>query len=232
MRTMKMKFGGLCLATCFALPSLAWADDETHIGAAVTAGLSGLGADVGVNINSFVGVRATIAGFSLDHNGNYSTSVDWTARARLFQAGLLLDGFPFAGGFHLTGGIVKDGNRINLVAQPSGSGTFTFNGNSYPALDVASAAASVDWSKTVPYLGLGWGNLAGSSGLHFTSDLGLLITGSPSATISVTCSPAFVQPGGCAQLVYDASQEQLKLQNDVHKITVWPVARVGIGWAF
>jgi len=230
-------FGRSCLAAAFALSSLtlsatARADDAFHVGAAVTAGFSGLGADVGVNINSYLGVRATIAGFSIDHNGNYSTSIDWTARARLFQAGLLLDGYPFAGGFHLTAGLVKDGNKISLTAQPSGSGSFTFNGTSYPAADVASASASVQWNKTVPYLGLGWGNLAGSSGLHFTSDFGLLLTGSPTATITANCSAALIAANGCSQLTYDAGQEQLKLQNDVHKITVWPVARIGIGFAF
>jgi hypothetical protein len=218
----------LALIGCLAVPALAYADDSTHVGVALTGGLSGLGVDLGVNINSYLGVRATIADYSISHNGNYSTSVDWDAKLRLFQAGLLLDGYPFAGGFHLTGGIVKDGNKVTLNAQPSSNGTYTFNGTTYPASQISAASASVDWSKSVPYLGLGWGNLAGSAGLHFTTDLGVLITGSPSATISVSCASNQV----CAQLSTNVAAEQTKLQNDVNKLTVWPVLRFGIGYAF
>jgi hypothetical protein len=218
----------LAAFACLALPVLAHADDATHVGVALTGGLSGLGLDVGVNINSYLGVRATIADYSLSHNGNYGTSVDWDAKLRLFQAGLLLDGYPLAGGFHLTGGVVKDGNKASLNAQPSASGSFTFNGTSYPANEISAASANVDWGKSVPYLGLGWGNLAGSTGLHFTTDLGVLITGSPTATVSVSCAVNQV----CAQLGPNVAAEQTKLQNDVNKVNVWPVLRFGIGYAF
>jgi hypothetical protein len=211
-----------------ALAPLAHADDTTHVGLAVTAGLSGVGADIGVNINDFVGLRGTIAGFDIDRNGNYGTSVGWDAKLKLFQAGLLVDVYPFAGGFHLTGGAVQDGNKFTLTGQPSG-GTYTFNGNSYPASQVGSAAATVDWSKTVPYLGLGWGNLAGSRGLHFTSDLGVLITGSPKSALAVTCN---ADPATCATMTADVQQEQVRLQNDVHNLSFWPVVRFGIGFSF
>jgi hypothetical protein len=115
-----------------------------------------------------------------------------------------------------------------LNAQPSASGSFTFNGTSYPANEISAASANVDWGKSVPYLGLGWGNLAGSTGLHFTTDLGVLITGSPTATVSVSCAVNQV----CAQLGPNVAAEQTKLQNDVNKVNVWPVLRFGIGYAF
>jgi len=219
------------LVALAAIPTLSFADDATHVGIALTAGLSGFGADVGVNINDFVGLRAMAAGFSISKNGNYGTSIDWDARLKLFQAGALVDVFPFAGGFHLTAGLVDDGNKFTMTGQPS-SGTFTLNGNTYPSADISSASASVEWNKAVPYLGLGWGNLAGSRGLHFTSDLGALITGSPNSSVNVVCSPAGQAAGVCAMLANDVAAEQTKLQNDVHKLTVWPVFRIGVGYAF
>jgi hypothetical protein len=217
----------LALAGAATLAAPARADSGT-VGVAATAGLSGLGADLAVSINDFLGLRATVSGFSVSRNGNYGTSVDWDARLRLFQAGLLLDAFPFAGGFHLTAGVVDDGNKVNLNATPSASGTYSFNGQTYPASDIQSASASVDWGKAVPYLGLGWGNLAGSAGLHFTSDIGVLITGSPSATVSVVCAANQV----CSQLGPNVAAEQAKLQNDVNGLRFWPVLRFGIGFAF
>jgi len=209
----------------------AQADEATHVGVALTAGLSGIGADVGVNINDYVGVRATVADLSISKNGNYGTDVSWQGTLKLFQAGALLDVFPFAGGFHLTAGAVQDGNKFTLTGQPT-SGTFTFNGNTYPSADVSSASGTVQWNKTVPYVGLGWGNLAGSRGLHFTSDLGALITGSPNASVNVVCSPAGQTAGVCPALANDVAAEQTKLQNDVHRLTVWPVLRIGVGFAF
>ena len=219
------------LAVCTALAGAAHADEMPHVGVALTGGLSGIGADLGVGINDYFGLRASIADMSLSRNGNYGTSVDWDARLRLFQAGLLVDVFPFAGSFRLSTGIVKDGNRFTLDGRPNG-GSFTFNGNSYPSSYVNSANATVDWNKAVPYLGLGWGNLAGGTGLHFTSDIGILITGSPRASVSVSCSSAGQQAGVCAQLASDVASEQTKLQNDVHNLSVWPVVRFGIGFSF
>jgi hypothetical protein len=211
------------------LPLAAQADDSTHVGVAATAGLSGLGADLGVNINDYLGVRATAAGYSINRDGNFGTSVDWNGSLRLFQAGLLLDGYPFAGVFHVTAGVVHDGNRATANGRPQAGATYTFNGNTYSASEVGSASMSVDWGKTVPYLGLGWGNLSGSAGLHFTSDFGVILSGSPTAAVNVSCTAS---TSICTQMATDVAAEQTKLQNDVHKISAWPVIRFGIGYAF
>ncbi len=212
----------------------ACAEDPATLGVALTGGLSGIGVDVGGNINSYLGVRGTFADISISHNGSYSTSTTWNATLKLEQTGLLLDYFPFQGGFHLTGGVVKDGNKVTLSAQPvaGSTATYKFNGNQYPTSDVSSANASVDWGKTVPYLGIGFGNLAGSKGFHFTTDFGVLFSGKPNAAINVNCSPAGATAGVCGALAGDVATDQAKLQNDVNKISIWPVVRVGIGWAF
>ena len=216
----------LCAIAVALTCASAHADDATRLG-----GLSGLGADIGLNINSYFGLRGTAAGFSFNRNGSYGTSATWNASLTLFQAGLLLDAYPFAGRFHFSGGLVKDGNKLALTAQPV-AGTYTFNGNTYSSADVATASANVTWNKAVPYLGVGWGNLAGSPGLHFTTDLGAMITASPTSTVAATCSTIGQQAGICRQLATDVAAEQAKLQNFVHSATFWPVIRFGIGYAF
>lgn len=217
----------IAFATFAASAAAAHADDGTHVGVALTAGLSGIGADLGVNINDYLGVRATVSDFSISRTGNYGTSVGWDAKLKLFQAGALLDVYPFAGVFRLSAGVVQDGNKFSLNGQPS-SGTYTFNGNTYQASNISNASAVVEWSKAVPYVGLGWGNLAGSRGFHFTTDIGALITGKPTSTLTATCTGA----GACTTFNTDIAAEQTKLQNDVHNVTFWPVIRFGIGYAF
>jgi hypothetical protein len=182
-------------------------------------------------VNDYFGLRATAAGLSLSHNGGYGTSVAWDARLKLLQAGLLADVYPFGGLFHLTAGAVHDGNRITLHGQPTGA-SFTFNGNSYPSSQVGPADASVDWGKTVPYAGLGWGSLGGTAGWHFLTDFGVLFSGKPRATLAVACNSGGSTPVNCAQVATDVAAEQAKLQNDVNKISIWPVARIGIGYSF
>jgi hypothetical protein len=220
-------FHAATLVTLAASSGLAFADDGTHVGLALTAGLSGLGADLGVNINEYLGVRATVSDFSFNRTGNYGTSVNWDAKLKLFQAGALLDVYPFAGVFHLSAGVVQDGNKFSLDGKPNG-GTYTFNGTSYPSSAIGNAAAAVEWSKAVPYVGLGWGNLAGSRGFHFTTDLGALITGKPTTRVTATCNVQSV----CANFDTNLAAERTKLQNDVHNVTFWPVIRFGIGYAF
>ncbi len=217
---------GLAPAVCNADVATR-ADDATHIGIALTGGLSGVGLDAGVNVNSSLGARITVAGLSLDHNGVYGTSVPWTAKLKLFQAGLLGDVYPFQGVFRVSAGVVDNGNKLNLTAQPS-SGTYTFNGTTYSASQIGSASGLVEWRKTNPYLGIGWGNLTGGRGLHFTSDVGVLLSGSPRASISAVCVNALACPG----LDANVAAEDAKLRNDVAKLKVWPVLRFGIGYAF
>ena len=221
----------LPLASLAAMSGAAQAGDSTHVGLALTAGLSGIGADVAVNLNDYIGLRGTIAGLNLSHTGDYGTSVSWDARLKLFQAGALVDLYPFAGGFRLSAGVVQDGNKSTMNGKPA-SGSYTFNGNTYTAADLDSLSATVDWGKAVPYVGLGWGNLGGSPGWHFTGDLGMLITGSPTSTINAACSAAGQAAGVCAQLATDTAAEQAKMQDKVHSITVWPVARLGVGYTF
>lgn len=203
------------------------ADESVHAGVALTAGLSGVGADVGLGINDYLGVRGTVSGLAINRTGNFGTSVGWDAQLKLFQAGVLLDAYPFAGDFRLTAGVVDDGNKLTLTGRPAG-GTYTFNGTTYPASAVSNASASVDWSKPVAYIGLGWGRLAGSRGWHVTTDVGTLITGSPNTSLSATCNV----PGACANFDANLAVERTKLQNDAHNVSFWPVLRVGIGYAF
>lgn len=210
-----------------ALPGLSRGDDATHVGIALTGGLSGVGVDAGVNVNNYLGVRGTISGLSIGGDGAYGTSISWGATLKLFQAGLLADAYPFQGVFRVSGGVIDNGNKISLSAQQP-HGTYTFNGASYSASQLGPATASVEWRNADPYLGIGWGNLAGSRGLHFTSDVGILFSGSPKTMISVACASGQSCPG----LAANVAVENAKLQNDLSKVSVWPVLRFGIGYAF
>jgi hypothetical protein len=224
-------FAFALLIACFA-PRV-HAQSASHFGVSLNGGLiTGLGADLGVGLNEYVGLRASVSGWgTISRNGNYGSDVAWDAKLKLFEAGVLLDGYPFGGSFRLTAGAVQDKNKFTLTGTPSAGSTYTFNGVSYPASDIASANSTVDWSKTVPYVGFGWGNLGGESGLHFMSDFGALISGSPKTSLSVVCAPS-LSSTTCSQIQANADVEQGNIQNDVHNLRFWPVLKLGVGYTF
>ena len=227
----RLRRKGLALGLCILVPALAHAEGPPPIGFAITGGLSGLGADVGIGLSDHFALRGTVAGYDLNRAGSYGTTTSWRASLKLLQGGLLLDYSPFKGSFHLSAGVVDDGNKLTMSGQPSG-GTFTFNGTGYSSSDISSASASVAWSKAVPYLGLGWGNLAKAHGFHLTSDIGVLFSGRPKADVNANCSPQGEVEGICGQLSTDLAAEQSKLQHDADRLSFWPILRVGVGYTF
>ncbi|HEX7156218.1 MAG TPA: hypothetical protein VF229_03330 [Burkholderiaceae bacterium] len=228
-----MKIKVLFSCAALALPLLAIADESApaSVGIGFNGGLSGAGADLTVRMSNYFNVRAMAAGLTVTRDGNYGTSDSWSAKLKLFQAGALLDYFPFAGGFHLTAGAVYDGNKID--AQPNG-GTLTFNGTTYQISQLGSAGGTVEWNKVVPYLGIGAGNGVGSRGLHVTADAGVLFTGSPTSTLSATCGAAAIALDPTCQSTLNANVqvEQNKLRDNTGNLKYWPVARIGINSAF
>lgn len=228
-----MKIRVIFACAALALPLLARADGSApaSFGIGANGGLSGAGADLAVRVNDYFNVRMMAAGLTVTRDGNYGTSDSWSAKLKLFQAGALIDYFPFAGAFHLTAGAIYDGNKID--AQPN-SGTLTFNGTTYPISQLGSAAGTVEWNKVVPYLGIGAGNAVGSRGLHVTADAGVLFTGSPSATLTATCSSAAIalDPTCQSTLNSNVQVEQNKLRDNTGNLKYWPVARIGINYAF
>ncbi len=198
-------------------------------GIALTAGLSGVGVDLALPINPNFGLRATVSGLQLSHNGTYGTSNVWTGNLKLAQYGLLGDYYPFAGNFRLSAGLIYDANRLDV--NGTANGTYTFGGQTYNAGEIGTANGTVTWNRFAPYLGIGAGNLVGSPGFHTGFDLGVLYAGRPSVALTATCSTGAVT---CNQstLNQDVATEQANLQNEANKFRFWPVAQIEIGYAF
>lgn len=162
----------------------------------------------------------------LDYSYNTtSQGVAYNGHLKLNNLGLLGDWHPFGGWFRLTAGAFYNGNKFNLSAQPTG-GTYTFNGVSYTSAQVGSAKASVTFNSFAPYLGLGWGDNSDHAGLHFTSDIGVMYQGKPTATI--TAAGAASNPA----LASDVRAAQSKLQSDLNSFQWYPVVQVGLVYRF
>jgi hypothetical protein len=197
-------------------------------GVGVRAGTTGIGGDVGWSVAPTLNARIGYSALSWNHHLR-ETDVRYNAKLKLSNLSALLDWSPL-GPFRLTGGIVGNNNKYDLSGTPSG-GTFTVNGTTYQASDVGNFGGTIKSGKSlVPYLGVGYGNVAGM-GVNFYFDLGVMLQGSPKASLSANCGSA-LSASQCAQLQSDVAAEGRNLQDSLKRFKYYPVANIGITIGF
>lgn len=206
---------------------------QAQVGITADLGTTGAGFHLVVpmesNLNGRFGVNM------LNHDFDRSTNgVDYAIKGKLRTLDVLFDWYVRDGSlFHLTGGLVYNGNRFDATAQPNQLGKLVLNGNSYTAADVGILKGRIDYRKAAPYLGIGWGNaLANDNRSHwsFNADLGAFFQGNPNVKLgSYGCT---VSKQVCDALVKDVAAERLRLTDDISGFKLYPVARAGLNYRF
>jgi hypothetical protein len=173
-------------------------------------GTRGMGIDVlrrlspRFNLRLGVGVPASL---------KYSTSTggtDYDVRMRMGAATALLDWHPFAGSFHLSGGLFASRNGFDLEAKASPS--YDVGGVAYASADVGTLRGSAKVRRLAPYFGLGWGNAFKRRGrFGWILDLGVVPQGSPKTTLGASGGLAS-DPAFEAQLTREAGELDRRLR--------------------
>ena len=198
-------------------------------GVGARAGTTGLGADVGFSLVPTLSARLGYSGLSYSRTVDV-TDVEYDGRLRLSNLNLLLDFSPLPGTFRITGGLIFNDNKVDVTGRPTG-GTFTLNGNVYPAAAIGSLSGTVkSGNSAAPYLGIGYGNVAGL-GVNFYFDLGVMFQGTTSASLAATCGAA-VPASVCSQVQRDVAAEQARLQDQISGFKYYPVANIGVTIGF
>ncbi|UTH74796.1 hypothetical protein [Chromobacterium sp. IIBBL 290-4] len=207
------------------------AADPAQYSFGVGAGTTGFDLTGSWSILDNVNLRATLSDFNYNHNGNFGSGVQYQGKFKLFQAGLLADYFPFDSEFRFSAGLVLVNTKLNLNGNPDGTGSYTFNGNTYTSGQVGTATGQAKWDKPGLYLGLGYGNSLSEKGWSVGGDLGLIYTGKPTTTLSAACGSS-LSAAQCQQLQSDVAADQATVQNDVNKYKIWPVGRISVNYGF
>ena len=104
------------------------------IGIAVRASTIGVGIEVGKLVASRVSLRVGGNAASYDHSRAVD-DVNYDAKIRFRNFTALVDLYPRArGSFHLTGGVVQRGDRIDATGVPDTDGSYNFDGTEYLSL--------------------------------------------------------------------------------------------------
>lgn len=189
-------------------------------GIGVRAGTNGIGADFGWGIAPTLSGRigySWLDNVTVDVN---TTDVNYSGDLKISSVSGLLD-WSLLGPFRITAGITSGDNKINVTGVPTNPATST----------AGSLSGTIKpGKKTAPYLGMGYGNVAGA-GVNFYFDIGVVFQGSPKSTLSATCSPA-ATPAQCTSLQSSVAAEQAALDDKISKYKYYPVASIGITIGF
>ena len=180
----------------------------------------GAGMEAGYRANEHWQVRAGVNGAS----GNFvykRSDYDLHSRLSLLNAGVTADYFPFAGDFHLSGGLRLSANRIegkvrNLHGKlKNGANVFVPN----PLTDF-----TVTQNLIQPYLGAGY-SVKIRDGVSLNFDLGALYAGTPDLDVDSRASKL-----GFSRK--DIRREIARAQDRISPFKVYPVMQVGLKFSF
>ena len=202
-------------------------------GVGLTIGFNGVAIDYQKALSPKLNARFMLSDMPLnretDEEGiNYEVKYDRT------NIGVLLDYYPMAGTFHLTAGMHALDHNLELKAKSS-TGKYEIGDHVYTSNNL-SLKGTVAFAKASPYLGLGWGNTIGHTGISGNLDLGVLYIGKPSvsyeASGTISNGSISINVAQYAPFLQDLEKERASVENDLKDITVMPIIQFGITYQF
>ncbi len=207
------------------LAGLAFIPSRAHAqaGIAIHVGTLGVGIDIATSFGSRIGLRS---GFNF-----FPTDIDATVSDVPYQIDLASPTFTvmldlyLAGPLRVSGGVLFTTDDLVLASEITGY--VDINGSSYSPAEVGRLTGTIVTRELSPYAGIGLGN-PGRSRFGFFLDLGVGFHGTPVFTLTAVGGSANSSP----QFQADLDAEELSIQQDISKITVFPVATIGFSIGF
>jgi hypothetical protein len=202
-------------ALVFATALLA-AGTAQAAGLGIRAGTTGVGADVAWGVLPTLSARVGYSGLTWSHKVDTSNAT-YDGDAKLSNLNALLDFHPLGPVFRLTGGVIFNDNKYTATGRPANGAPGSFT-------------AKVEGQhRAAPYLGVGWGNVAGA-GINLYADLGVMFMGTPKATLNADCTG--LSGSQCSSLQNQVTAEQAALEDKLNRFKAYPVLNIGITIGF
>jgi hypothetical protein len=214
----------------------------SKVGVGVRMSLLGIGVEAATPITYHTNLRFGFNTFSYSR-GFTNDGTSYAASLTFRSLETHFDWFPFAGGFHLSPGLMLyNGNQIKANATVPGTQTFTLGGTSYisdPANPI-TGTGKIGFNSVAPTFMLGWGNLVARNNKHFSVpfEIGMMFQGSPKATLNLTGNVCDSTGANCHNVAGDNTflnnviAQQNKLNSDMSFFKVYPIISLGFGYKF
>lgn len=218
-----------------AAQAAAPAKSSVNVSIAVRVSTLGIGVEGSVLAAPNVALRLGYSGYSYSHTTT-SQDITYDGKLKLSSVSALADVYPSKSGtFHVTAGLVFNSNEITARGKPSVMGaaqTYTLNGMTFNASDVGTLDGRASFSKTAPYLGIGFGKPVGSSPVQFLFDIGVVFQGKPHLSLARNGGIAITNPTLSDQINAAINAQRDKSQSDLNKFQYYPVVSVGLAYHF
>jgi hypothetical protein len=214
----------------------------SSLGVGVKVSLLGAGIEAATPLTYHTNLRFGFNAFSYSR-GFTNDGIGYNADLSFRSFETHFDWFPFAGGFHLSPGLmVYNGNQIKANATVPGGQSFTLGGTGYIS-DVANpitGAGKIGFNTVGPMVTVGWGNLVPRKNKHISVpfEIGVLFQGSPQATLNLVGNACDSTGANCHNIGTDTTfqnnviAQQNKLNNDMSFFKVYPIVSLGFGYKF
>ncbi len=201
----------------------------------------GAGIEVATPLSRQINVRMGFNAFNYNPSFNQN-GITYGGQLSFRSAETHLDWFPRAGGFHISPGVLYNGNRLRAIASVPGGQTFTMNNTTYysdPSNPVNGTGA-LAMNKIAPSLMIGWGNLLPRGSKHFTFpfEIGVAYVGSPRVSLNLNGRACDSTGLFCSNVNSDPTiqsnvqAEQTKINKDASPYKFYPVISTGFGYRF
>jgi len=189
------------------------------------AGTLGLGGDLTTDLLPQVNLRAGVQWLDFGFDAQLG-DVDYELSLDFLNPLILVDWFPFAGSFRISGGILFNGTDIQLEARSQES--IEIDDVSYNANEIGTLRGDVEYRPVAPYIGIGWGNHLDRGGRWgLATDFGVAFTGSPDIDLRAT-GPIAADPTFQAHL----AQEEKDIQDELDAFKFYPVLSISLFYHF
>lgn len=215
------------------------------IAGGVRLGTLGYGVEGTFGVKEWLNVRVPLSVLSYSDTLD-EDDVEYDGELDFSTIGVLLDYHPFKGTFHLSAGLMSNGNEVNMKASDStgneeyelGDATYTSDPD-----DPLTLTGGLSFDSLSPYVGLGWGNpILGRSNWYFKFELGALFQGS--ASVGLTASGSAVNTQNQSSFDVNGSSpeaqafrenleaERMTLEDDLSDFDIYPVVSFSLGYRF
>jgi len=209
----------ICAILAVRAPDRAQADTPyLYLGPQIST--LGFGGEVGVRVNSFIGVRGGGNYFAIDFDQEF-TDIDYDVDLQLASAGGVVDIYPLGNGFRVSGGMRWNGNDADLKAKPNGS--IDIGGTTFNSTQVSRLRGNVDFNDFAPYAGVGFQSGFFGNRVEFAFDLGVLFQGDPDVDLDADGTLAN-DPTLRARL----REEEKDIEDDLEWLGFYPVAALTV----
>ena len=214
------------LACVVASPALAQTRSDPAVAVGVTAGTTGVGAEVQFALGPIFVLRGAVDTLGYDLDETYD-DVDYSGRFDFDTVGGFVDLHPFANGFFVSGGAYVGQRSIGLTATPSAP--VRIGGQTFTPAQVGTLTGEIKLKDVAPFAGLGFDNtFTRTSRWGFRALAGVAWSDKPEVGLSASGGTLSNDPTFRARL----ADEARAIQSDVENYGFYPIVQLGLNYKF